>query len=83
MESRSLRTYLKQKGEATRAAAVRRPTSADWQESVEATCVASDVTGVAACVPATGSSSVTLARTSADTPPATREDGKDVPIVVE
>lgn len=46
MESRSLRTYLKQKGEAMRAAAVRRPTSVDWQESVEATCVASDVTGV-------------------------------------
>jgi uncharacterized OsmC-like protein len=46
MESRSLRSYLKQKGDAMRAAALRRPASADWLETVEATCVADDATGV-------------------------------------
>ncbi len=46
MEARSLRSYLKQKRDAMRAAARRRPTSAEWLETVEATCVADDVTGI-------------------------------------
>ena len=46
MSGRGLPDYLKQKGESMRAAAARRPTEADWRESVGATCVADDVTGV-------------------------------------
>lgn len=46
MESRGLRGYLKQKAAALRAAGQRRNRSDDWLETVEATCVASDVTGV-------------------------------------
>jgi uncharacterized OsmC-like protein len=44
--SRGLPAYLLQKAEALRAAALRRPTGADWRETVEATCTADDVTGV-------------------------------------
>jgi organic hydroperoxide reductase OsmC/OhrA len=46
MSSRGLPDYLKQKGESMRAAAQRRPSENDWSESVGATCVADDVTGV-------------------------------------
>ena len=46
MEARSLRHYLTQKSEAMRAAQRRRPRSDDWLETVEATCVADDATGV-------------------------------------
>jgi len=43
---RSLATHLVQKGHAMRAAAVARPTQEDWDEVIEARCVADDHTGV-------------------------------------
>ncbi len=46
LESRTLANHLVQKGEAMRAAALDRPTAADWQESLQAVCVADDNTGV-------------------------------------
>lgn len=46
MEERSLRQYLKNKAAAMRRAAERKPKGEDWLETVEATCVAGDVTGV-------------------------------------
>jgi uncharacterized OsmC-like protein len=46
MERRGLRSYLKQKAEAMREAGARRNRGEDWLETVEATCVSSDVTGV-------------------------------------
>lgn len=44
--SRGLAAYLRQKAESLRAAARRRPAATDWSETVEATCVADDATGV-------------------------------------
>ena len=46
MESRGLAGYLRQKAEALRGAAKRRPSGADWREQVQATCTADDLTGV-------------------------------------
>ncbi len=46
MEQRGVRDYLRQKAESLRAAAGARPSDADWHESVSATCVADDLTGV-------------------------------------
>ncbi len=46
MNGRGLPDYLKQKGESMRAAAARSPAEEDWRETVGATCVADDVTGV-------------------------------------
>lgn len=43
---RSLATHLVQKGHAMRAAGAARPTQADWDEKLEAVCVADDLTGV-------------------------------------
>ena len=45
-ETRGLRAYLKQKAASMRAAATRKPSSADWRERVEAVCTADDLTGV-------------------------------------
>ncbi|MFN0093346.1 MAG: OsmC family protein [Dehalococcoidia bacterium] len=45
-DGRGLREYLGQKASAMRAAAVARPAGADWAETVEATVVADDLTGV-------------------------------------
>ncbi|MER5862977.1 OsmC family protein [Kitasatospora sp. NPDC002040] len=41
-----LAEHLRDKGAAMRAAAARRPDSADWDERIEAVCVADDATGV-------------------------------------
>jgi uncharacterized OsmC-like protein len=41
-----LRDYIRHKGEALRAAAIRRPRGEDWHETIEATVVADDRTGV-------------------------------------
>ncbi len=46
MDSRGIRAYLRQKAEAMRSAAARKPAGADWRERVEAVCVADDLTGV-------------------------------------
>ena len=46
MEPRSLKDYLRQKDAAMRAAAHARPLPGEWRETVSATCVADDVTGV-------------------------------------
>lgn len=46
MEPRGLRHYLRQKAESMQAAAARRPNGDDWRETVEATVVADDLTGV-------------------------------------
>jgi uncharacterized OsmC-like protein len=46
MESRGLRTYLAQKADSLRAAALRRPRGEDWRETVEATVIADDAAGV-------------------------------------
>jgi organic hydroperoxide reductase OsmC/OhrA len=46
MSGRGLSDFLRQKGDSMRAAAGRRPAEADWRETVGATCVADDVTGV-------------------------------------
>ena len=46
MSRRQLSDFLKQKGESMREAAARRPSEQDWRETVGATCVADDVTGV-------------------------------------
>lgn len=43
---RTLSEHLKHKGVAMKAAAQRRPTVTDWQESISAECVADDLTGV-------------------------------------
>lgn len=43
---RGLPHYLDQKAASMRAAAVARPTSDDWHETVEATCTADDASGV-------------------------------------
>jgi organic hydroperoxide reductase OsmC/OhrA len=43
---RSLRDYLQQKAVSLRAAAARKPAGEDWRETVEATCIADDATGV-------------------------------------
>jgi uncharacterized OsmC-like protein len=43
---RGLGAYLRQKAEAMRAAARRKPGGGDWRERVEAVCVADDATGV-------------------------------------
>lgn len=46
MEPRGLRDYLRQKAESLRAAAKAKPHGVDWHETVSATCVADDLTGV-------------------------------------
>ncbi len=46
MEGRGLRQYLEQKGAAMRSAAAARPTGEAWRETVSATVVADDATGV-------------------------------------
>jgi uncharacterized OsmC-like protein len=46
MEPRSLSDYLRQKAAAMRTAATARPLPGDWRETVSATCVADDLTGV-------------------------------------
>lgn len=46
MEPRSLRDYLRQKAVAMSAAAEARPSPGEWRETVSATCVADDLTGV-------------------------------------
>jgi organic hydroperoxide reductase OsmC/OhrA len=46
MEPRGLVAYLRQKAEAMRHAAARRPAGAEWRDRVEAVCVADDLTGV-------------------------------------
>lgn len=46
MEGQGLRDYIRHKGEALRAAAIRRPSGEDWHETIEATVVADDRTGV-------------------------------------
>jgi uncharacterized OsmC-like protein len=46
MTGQGLPDYLDRKAAAMRAAAQRRPRSEDWHETVEATCVADDATGV-------------------------------------
>ena len=45
-QARGLRVYLQQKRDAMRAAAARKPAGDDWRETVQATCVADDATGV-------------------------------------
>lgn len=45
-EGRGLRDYLRQKARAMRAAAVAKPRPEQWRETVSATCVADDATGV-------------------------------------
>ncbi len=45
-EGRGLREYIRQKGQAMRAAAAAKPDAEDWHEVVSATCVADDATGV-------------------------------------
>ena len=45
-EGRGLRDYLRQKARAMRAAATAKPRPEQWRETVSATCVADDVTGV-------------------------------------
>ena len=45
-EARTLAAYLLQKRAAMEAAARERPTGADWHETVQATCVADDASGV-------------------------------------
>ncbi len=45
-EGRGLRDYLRQKARAMRAAAAAKPKAEQWRETVSATCVADDVTGV-------------------------------------
>ena len=46
MEQRGLRDYLHQKAASMRAAGAARPNGEDWRETVEATVVADDLTGV-------------------------------------
>ncbi len=46
IEERSLKKHLEQKGLAMQAAANSRPTAADWDELIEARCIADDITGV-------------------------------------
>lgn len=45
-EERGLPHYLEQKAASMRAAAIARPSSGDWHETVEATCTADDASGV-------------------------------------
>ena len=45
-EGRGLRNYLRHKARAMRAAAAARPNPEQWRETVSATCVADDATGV-------------------------------------
>lgn len=45
-DRRALRMYLRQKGQAMRSTAARKPGAEAWRETVEATCVADDATGV-------------------------------------
>ena len=45
-EGRGLRDYLRQKASAMRAAAAAKPRPEQWRETVSATCVADDATGV-------------------------------------
>ena len=45
-EGRGLRDYLRQKARAMRAAAAAKPDPEQWRETVSATCVADDATGV-------------------------------------
>jgi uncharacterized OsmC-like protein len=46
VNARGLAAYLKQKAEAMRAAAKRRPSGSEWRERVETVSVADDLTGV-------------------------------------
>lgn len=46
MDQRGLGDYLAQKAAAMRRAAEERPRGEDWHETIEATCVADDATGV-------------------------------------
>lgn len=43
---RSLSTHLLQKGRSMREAALQRPRQEDWDETIEARCIADDITGV-------------------------------------
>jgi uncharacterized OsmC-like protein len=46
VNDRGLTAYLRQKAAAMRAAATRRPRGNQWRETVQAVCIADDVTGV-------------------------------------